>query len=281
MYCNDNKIASLDLSNCHWLEKIRAADNFLEEIKLPKRSIKLKKIDLTNNNLPYQDLSVFGGFPRLEELKTGNDYSSLKYEKGEFKKKNNICNRFYGSLEPLKEIISVKFFLDISNTDVDSGLEYLPIDSEIVCKIDWENRLNSKAKAIVDQLKEHRVKKVEDWQRDKEYGVPTITWQTRNSYLIKTVRNEQIEELEEQLESEREVYEKVQKKMDEFYKKDKSDKIKTAFEDLDREHEELIKKNQAKDEIIKDLSGNMARFSGIKLAPLIVETQKKLYDVWI
>ncbi|CAG8769956.1 21505_t:CDS:2, partial [Racocetra persica] len=38
---------------------------------------------------------------------------------------NNLYNKFHGSLEPLKKLIKLKD-LHISNTDIDSGLEYLP-----------------------------------------------------------------------------------------------------------------------------------------------------------
>jgi len=41
----------------------------------------------------------------------------------------NLYNHFSGSLEPLKNLTQLRL-LDIGNTDIDSGLEYLPTSLE-------------------------------------------------------------------------------------------------------------------------------------------------------
>ncbi|CAI2161627.1 15279_t:CDS:2 [Funneliformis geosporum] len=76
LFCHDNKLTSLDLTNC---KKLRG----------------------------------------IEELKIGND------EECEEETISNIYNRFYGSLKPLKNLVKLEV-LDINNTDIDSGYEYLP-----------------------------------------------------------------------------------------------------------------------------------------------------------
>jgi len=74
-------------------------------------------LNISNNNLPEQDLSVFSKFTNLELLLIGgNNEKHFKQSK---------YNKFKGSLEPLKNLTKLKN-LYISNTDIDSGLEYLP-----------------------------------------------------------------------------------------------------------------------------------------------------------
>ncbi|CAG8610353.1 hypothetical protein GLOIN_2v326190 [Rhizophagus irregularis DAOM 181602=DAOM 197198] len=61
---------------------------------------------MNNNKFPAQDLSCFTPFINLERLCIVN-------------------NPFYGSLKPLRDFTYLKE-IGIANTDVDSGLEYLP-----------------------------------------------------------------------------------------------------------------------------------------------------------
>jgi hypothetical protein len=82
---------------------------------LPFLGDKLKKIILFNNNLE-QDLTIFSKHTNLEALCIGNRFVIID---------GVIRNRFYGSLKPLKDLNNLKE-LHISNTDIDSGLEYLP-----------------------------------------------------------------------------------------------------------------------------------------------------------
>jgi hypothetical protein len=57
-------------------------------------------------------------------------------------------NKFHGSLEPLKQMSKLKT-LDISNTDLDSGLEYLPESvEEFNCSANL--RRNAKVKVVYD-----------------------------------------------------------------------------------------------------------------------------------
>nr|CAG8454412.1 11750_t:CDS:2 [Entrophospora candida] len=123
--CSFNQLSKLDLSNCFNLRKINCSNNILlTEVKLPLDGKKLEELNLENNNLSRQNLSCFSNLINLKELNIGS------FEKigAKVPEKNNIenkYNRFYGSLEPLKNLTKLES-LDISSTDVDSGLEYLP-----------------------------------------------------------------------------------------------------------------------------------------------------------
>jgi hypothetical protein len=89
---------------------------------------KLVFLSIHSNNFPEQDLSVFSKFTKLEELYIGNSDEERMIE--------NIYNRFHGNLLPLKDLENLKF-LSISNTDVNSGLEYLPTSlKKISCRGD-------------------------------------------------------------------------------------------------------------------------------------------------
>ncbi|CAG8455788.1 26230_t:CDS:10 [Gigaspora margarita] len=102
---------SLNLSDFVNLTRLSCFHNKLTELDLTG----LTKLE--NNNLPEQDLSVFGRFSNLEYLYIGNGDKN--------KIKQNIYNHFTGSLKPLKNLTKLKE-LNISNTDIDSGLECLP-----------------------------------------------------------------------------------------------------------------------------------------------------------
>src|SRR6185295_20137122 len=91
---------------------------------------------------PEQDLSFFSNFPDLSVLLIHND-DQEKINQG-------IYNRFVGSLEPLKNLTKIER-LYIDNTDIDSGLEYLPESvKDFNCSTD--KRKDAKVKAIYDLL---------------------------------------------------------------------------------------------------------------------------------
>jgi len=73
-------------------------------------------LGINNNNLSKQDLAIFSRLINLGNLFAHND-NQEKINQG-------IYNRFYGSLEHLKDLNKL-VNLDISNTDINSGLEYL------------------------------------------------------------------------------------------------------------------------------------------------------------
>ncbi|RHZ36158.1 leucine-rich repeat domain-containing protein [endosymbiont GvMRE of Glomus versiforme] len=115
--CSDNQLSHLYLTNYNKLIEIKCSSNKLKAINFPEQVEKLTILDIRNNNFPKQDLSLFSHLVNLKELKIGNDHRA--------KTKQGIYNRFSGSLKPLQNL-SQLYELDISNTDIDSGLEYLP-----------------------------------------------------------------------------------------------------------------------------------------------------------
>jgi Leucine-rich repeat (LRR) protein len=119
--CSHNKITSLNIVNCPKFESLIAFDNLLVDLTFldnfdPK---KLTVLGLGDNNLLSQDLSIFSEFTNLTKL-TVHSVRENKVQQG-------IYNRFHGSLEPLKNFTKLEH-LDISGTDIDSGLEYLPLN---------------------------------------------------------------------------------------------------------------------------------------------------------
>lgn len=160
--CQYNELTSLNLDNCRKLKKISCGSNKLAELKinhlseltgLDCHSNQLTNLDLSNSNKLIdlrindnnfvQDLSFLSHLVNLKELYLGD-------------------NCFYGSLESLKNLTKLRE-LDIRNTDIDSGVEYLPDDIE---KIDCSSkeRPESKVKKIEQYLKLLDNKSQKEWE---------------------------------------------------------------------------------------------------------------------
>jgi len=77
---------------------------------------KLIRIDMGDNNFNSQDLSFLRPFTGMESLQLWT-CDQKRIDQG-------IYNRFYGSLKYLRNMSKLRE-LGISNTDIDSGLEYL------------------------------------------------------------------------------------------------------------------------------------------------------------
>jgi hypothetical protein len=74
-------------------------------------------LSIAGNNIQPTDIKIFSRFINLKVLHTGTTK--------EFIEESGNRNKFYGSLESLKNLSDLGF-LCIEATDVDSGLEYLP-----------------------------------------------------------------------------------------------------------------------------------------------------------
>jgi len=85
---------------------------------------KLTEIYLNDCNFSEQDLSIFQGLPNLQHLQIRNYFR-------EPEKQKQFRNRFKGSLKPLRTSPKLEE-LHINNTDISSGLEYLPENVELV-----------------------------------------------------------------------------------------------------------------------------------------------------
>ncbi|CAG8556614.1 20010_t:CDS:10 [Racocetra fulgida] len=110
-------ITEVSIINCPRLKKAKLREFDCENNQLTNMDFsgleKLTYVNLNNNNFSQQDLTIFSQLANLEELQIGND--------GQEK-----VNWWTGSLEPLKYCYQLKK-LNIKNTDLNSGVEYLPI----------------------------------------------------------------------------------------------------------------------------------------------------------
>jgi len=127
------------LTNSGNLEGLKCGNNYLEHLVLsPFQIEQLTYLYAENNNFLSQDCSIFRKCTNLRELKIGN-HDQTKIKQG-------IYNCFTGSLEPLQNLGKLEY-LDISNTDIDSGLEYLP-KSVKVFSCEADKRKKAKVKVI-------------------------------------------------------------------------------------------------------------------------------------
>jgi len=115
--CIISELASLNLSHCNKLKKLYCSYNRLTQIIYPTNPELLTELCVSNNNFPIQNLSVFSRLQNLEKLNISNSNKN--------KISQEIYNRFMGSSKPLKYLSKLRN-LDISNTDIDRGLEHLP-----------------------------------------------------------------------------------------------------------------------------------------------------------
>jgi Leucine-rich repeat (LRR) protein len=110
--CSDSDLEKLDITACKQLRVLNCNNSNLEEIIYPSGHSALTELDIGNTNLPSQDLSFLSHLISLEILNV-NDVP------------------FCGSLEPLKNLTKLKQ-LDISNTDLNSGVEFLSTSLETI-----------------------------------------------------------------------------------------------------------------------------------------------------
>ncbi|MCE8162763.1 MAG: protein kinase [Candidatus Moeniiplasma glomeromycotorum] len=103
--CCNNSLTNLDCRELPNLETLDCSDNMLKSLDLSQNT-KLRKLDIRNNNFSEQDLSFTSHLVNLENLYLGS-------------------NDFIGSLEPLRNLTKLES-LDITYTNLDSGLEHLP-----------------------------------------------------------------------------------------------------------------------------------------------------------
>lgn len=147
LYIKGQYITSLKLTSCLWLSNLQVSSNMLQRIDWPSSNV-LETIDVSNNNFIRQNLSCFSPLTNLVYLYLGIgacEYFTVSKEEDEVgtepevrivkmasevnnvneRIRNNIYNRWYGSLIYLKDLGKLKE-LNINGTDINSGLEYLP-----------------------------------------------------------------------------------------------------------------------------------------------------------
>jgi len=144
LYCQFSRLTDLDLSGLTELESLYCQGNQLGNIKYPLNSEKLVTLHIINNNFE-QNLNIFSQFTSLQSLYIGNN-DKEKIEK-------DIYNRFSGSLEALKGLNKLTE-LNISNTDINEGLELLPKNvGTLSCDVESDiSDFNPKVAKIREQL---------------------------------------------------------------------------------------------------------------------------------
>jgi Leucine-rich repeat (LRR) protein len=166
--CWTNKLTNLDLTSCPQLTELYCYKNQLTQLTLPPKLPNLEQLNcsdnllanldfatmneekltllyLGSNNFSIRDLTSLVKFINLRELDLGN-LNRTQIKQG-------IINRWTGSLAPLRNMQQLQV-LGINNTDLDSGLEYLPASIREICCSHLE-KPNSKVKLITQELKKN------------------------------------------------------------------------------------------------------------------------------
>jgi len=167
LICPFSGIVDLNLSEVDSLEVIDAWSNELTNFNFltslnPKN---MTYLIINDNNFLSADLTPFAPLINLKKLWIGN-------------------NQFCGSLEPLKNMNKLED-LNIDNTDLDSGLEYLPNNlKEFWCS--------------ASQRKDARVKFIEQELRNcseprfSNFASSLLNWKKANTEKVKIVQQAQI-----------------------------------------------------------------------------------------
>jgi hypothetical protein len=164
--CSNNNITKLAI-NSSVLYHLDCSQNNLSDLNSIKgdynRFIFLR---ISNNNLFNPagcNLSIFQKFVNLEVLEIGNSSQVSQ----------NKYNFFSGSLQPLVNLTKLKF-LDIQSTDIDSGLEYLPLSlNTIIC---YNDKRPTAAVSIIKEALEPFNFQIDKWRMT--YGLQEFSNQT-------------------------------------------------------------------------------------------------------
>nr|CAG8653365.1 2898_t:CDS:2 [Entrophospora candida] len=144
--CGNNQLTELNIKNYPDLKVLHCGSNLLRNLDLSKNK-NLEELSIMNNNFVKQDLSFLSHLINLKKLYLGN--TNIDYLLKE-RVEQGVYNNFIGSLEPLKNLNKLEK-LDIKNTDIDSGLEYLPDNvKEFSCSAD--GREGAKVGKIYEEL---------------------------------------------------------------------------------------------------------------------------------
>ncbi|GBB97605.1 hypothetical protein RclHR1_03010008 [Rhizophagus clarus] len=110
IHFSGNQLTNIDFTGLDKIEKVYCNDNKLNNLDFLKalNPTKVVNLRLANNKFPARNLSCFSSFVNLHRLSING-------------------NPFYGSLKPLSGLHNLRE-LDVSDTDINSGLEYLSED---------------------------------------------------------------------------------------------------------------------------------------------------------
>jgi hypothetical protein len=250
--CSQNNLTNLDLTYCTNITFIRANYNQLNDIRLPiSNNEKLIYLNLLDNSLS-QNLSYFSCFVNIKQLFIGNTIKD-RIQQG-------IYNRFHGSLKPLNSLIKLKS-LNINNTDLDSGLEYLP-DSVKNFRCSIDKRPEAKVKKIYELLEIFAIDVIDalkgkynlkawkkNWKLFKEHNKSALNGK---EYLDVQIKNEsqslqseqdvnilqqQVHDLKVKLEQMNVIYQETRQKLEEKVSHKETNSLKDEL--LTKENNEL------------------------------------------
>lgn len=140
------------------LEELYCYDNQLTEIKFATSSFnKLRVLHVGSNNFSEQDLELFSHLNGLEVLNLRN-------------------NNFRGDLKVLKGLVNLRS-LDISDTNIDSGLIYLSEKLEsLFCQIEKESECQKIKEALKDYDLGNDCYDFQNWWKDENWLVIPGSW---------------------------------------------------------------------------------------------------------
>jgi cell fate (sporulation/competence/biofilm development) regulator YlbF (YheA/YmcA/DUF963 family) len=260
----------LEIKNCPNLEKITCSHNQLAELNLqdfPKLKTlicndnKLTNLNISNNK-ELEDLNVMDN-SLAENLSLSNPLIKLK----ELRLGNNLFN---GSLEPLKNISSLKL-LDIRNTDISSGLEHLP---------DSVNLFN----CLADVRKDAQVKKIYDLFANEQGKVELLTGQNKGfikdfsaklraykqkiTKITEGTKDKEIQKLKGEIDNLKDQLKTANKTIKDLKEKlpstDQAKKIEELEESLSRNRELTNKLRENNEEVIKNLRAKIVESQPFK-----------------
>lgn len=244
-----NLANSLDLTDFINLEKLYCSGNKLTSLNL-NNCLKLKEIDCRDNNL--QDLSTFKNLVNLEKLNIRN-------------------NPLTGSLEPLQSLGKLRE-LDISDTDIDKGLEYLPESLEGFSCLAYKK--DAKCKAIYNLFASGWWRtETDSFGKIKNFPQKLQVWKEANLDLVIKAKNEVIEQKSEAITQLKEEFQVLEDKHQEqlILEREEFDKaLQKAKEWRERQLKEITKQ---KDREIENLKKQVNQLQ-TQLVSLEIKEQK-------
>lgn len=247
--CNNNQLTQIILPQNNQLKKIAVNNNLLTNFDFVNLNPDtLTDLDLHNNNLEAMDISVFGSLINLEELKIGND------NKDRIGK--NIYNRFTGSLQSLQNCSFLKE-LNISNTDIDNGVEYLSAFIAVIT-FDTQIRSDCRLKRLESELTEFR-KDYQSFTYKKSIQKFVLSQSANQTEVIK------LREINSKLQEEKE-------KLESDLKKEKEQRQSEVNKAKETNQNLLIKLNEE----IQEIGGELLDKKKVELEQLKTEIKDKL-----
>ncbi|GBB99326.1 hypothetical protein RclHR1_03490008 [Rhizophagus clarus] len=186
LVCSFNQIKELIFSANNKFEAFCCNNNLLTKLNWNKLNpTKLFLLSISDNNFPCQNLEFLEPFIKLRYLFLGTN-NKENIQRG-------IYNRFQGSLKPLRKMEELRK-INIHETDIDSGLEYLPssLISIIITDHSEPYRKEAKVNQLFSCLKPYRKEDYPMLVHEPDYIIyyDLQEWRKDNIELVNKVKNE-------------------------------------------------------------------------------------------